>query len=183
MSGTSVNTRVITNLINAGAINLGYNRRTLIENLDNVLNYADIAKDSGMIEVEKPYILEYDEYSKKDIMDNELKTIGFYLTEHPTSKYREESSISSLNINNYFDKNINIIVLIKKIRETTTKNNDVMAFITGEDEFGEIPLTIFPTTYKRFNNIEEGNIIKVFGRVERRFDKYQVIVNNIQIIE
>ena len=58
-----------------------------------------------------------------------------------------------------------------------------MAFITGEDEFGEIPLTIFPTTYKRFNNIEEGNIVKVFGRVERRFDKYQVIVNNIQIIE
>ena len=98
MNGTSVNTRVITNLINAGAINLGYNRRTLIENLDNVLNYADIAKDSGMIEVEKPYVLEYDEYSKKDIMDNELKTIGFYLTEHPTSKYREESSISSLNI-------------------------------------------------------------------------------------
>ena len=183
MNGTSVNTRVITNLINAGAINLGYNRRTLIENLDNVLNYADIAKDSGMIEVEKPYILEYDEYSKKDIMDNELKTIGFYLTEHPTSKYREESSISSLNINNYFDKNINIIILIKRIRETTTKNNDVMAFITGEDEFGEIPLTIFPTTYKRFNNIEEGNIVKVFGRVERRFDKYQVIVNNIQIIE
>ena len=45
------------NLINAGAINFGYNRRTLIENLDNVLNYADIAKDSGMIEVEKPYII------------------------------------------------------------------------------------------------------------------------------
>ena len=39
------------------------------------------------------------------------------------------------------------------------------------------------TVYKRFNNIEEGNIVKVFGRVERRFDKYQVIVNNIQIIE
>ena len=136
-----------------------------------------------MIEVEKPYILEYDEYSKKDIMDNELKTIGFYLTEHPTSKYREESSISSLNINNYFDKNINIIILIKRIRETTTKNNDVMAFITGEDEFGEIPLTIFPTTYKRFNNIEEGNIVKVFGRVERRFDKYQIVVNSIKILE
>ena len=183
MNGTSVNKRVITNLITAGAINLGYNRKTLIENLDNVLNYADIAKDSGMIEIEKPYILEYDEYSKSEIMDYELRTIGFYLTEHPTSRYREDTSINSLNINNYFDRNVNIIVLIKKLKETTTKNNDVMAFITGEDEFGEIPLTIFPTTYKRFNNIEEGNIIKVYGRVERRFDKYQVIVNNIQILE
>ena len=56
MSNTSINKRVITNLINAGAINLGFNRRTLLENLDSVLNYAEIAKDSGMIEVEKPFI-------------------------------------------------------------------------------------------------------------------------------
>lgn len=183
MSNTSINKRVITNLINAGAINLGFNRRTLVENLDSVLNYAEIAKDSGMIEVEKPFIEEYEEYSKKEIMENELKTIGFYLTEHPTAKYRENNSISSLNINNYFDKNINIVILIKKLKETTTKNNDVMAFITGEDEYGEIALTIFPTIYKKFNSISEGNIIKVFGRVERRFDKYQVIVNDIKILE
>ena len=58
-----------------------------------------------------------------------------------------------------------------------------MAFITGEDEYGEIALTIFPTIYKKFNSISESNIIKVFGRVERRFDKYQVIVNDIKVLE
>ena len=136
-----------------------------------------------MIEIEKPEMEIYDEYSKEDVIKMELKTLGFYLSLHPASKYRKDYIVTSMNIRDYFDKNINIIILIKRIRETTTKNNDVMAFITGEDEFGEIPLTIFPTTYKRFNNIEEGNIVKVFGRVERRFDKYQVIVNNIQIIE
>lgn len=183
VSGTSVNTRVITNLINAGAINLGYNRRTLIENLDSVLNYADIAKDAGMIEVEKPYIMEYDEFSKKEIMENEVKSIGFYLTEHPVSKYRENNRVSSLNINEFFDKRVSFVVLIKRLKETMTKNNDVMAFVTGEDEYGEISLTIFPTVYKRFNNIEEGNIAEIVGRVERRFDKYQVIVDKINILE
>lgn len=183
VSGTSVNTRVITNLINAGAINLGYNRRTLIENLDSVLNYADIAKDVGMIEVEKPFILEYDDFSKKEIMENEVKTIGFYLTEHPISKYREDYKVSSLNISDYFDKRINLVVLIKRLKETTTKNNDVMAFITGEDEFGEISLTVFPTVYRKFNNIEEGNVIQIVGKVERRFDKYQVIVDKINVLE
>lgn len=183
VSGTSVNTRVITNLINAGAINLGYNRRTLIENLDSVLNYADIAKDAGMIEVEKPFILEYDDFSKKEIMENEVKTIGFYLTEHPISKYREDYKVSSLNISDYFDKRINLVVLIKRLKETMTKNNDVMAFITGEDEFGEISLTVFPTVYRKFNNIEEGNVIQIAGKVERRFDKYQVIVDKINVLE
>ncbi len=183
ISGTSVNTRVITNLINAGAINLGYNRRTLIENLDSVLNYADIAKDAGIIEVEKPFILEYDDFSKKEIMENEVKTIGFYLTEHPISKYREDYKVSSLNISDYFDKRINLVVLIKRLKETMTKNNDVMTFITGEDEFGEVALTVFPTVYRRFNNIEEGNVIQIVGKVERRFDKYQVIVDKINVLE
>lgn len=183
MQGSSVNKRVITNLIYAGAINFGYNRKTLIENLDSILNYADVAKDCGMIKIEEPFIQEYPEYSKNDITLYELKTIGFYLTDHPTSKYRNQSSITSLNIYKYFDRNISIIVLVKKIRETTTKNNDVMAFITGEDEYGEIPLTVFPIVYKKFNNINERDIIKVMGRVEKRYDKYQVIVNNIEVLE
>ena len=182
--GTGINRKVISNMIYAGAFEcFGFNRRTLIENLDNVINYAEIAKDAGMIEIEKPYIEIYDEYSKEDIINYELTNTGFYLTEHPISKYRENNSINSINISNYFDRNINIIVMISNIRETMTKNNDVMAFIKGSDEYGDIDLIIFPSTYKRFNNITLGNVIEVIGKVEKRFDKYQVIVNNIKILE
>ena len=183
MSGTGVNKKVITNLIYAGAISFGYNKRTLIENLDNVLNYADIAKDAGLIEIEKPEIEVYDEYDSKDIIDLELKTVGFYLTEHPVSKYRQDYVVNSMNIKDYFDKRIKLVVMIQYLRETTTKNNDVMAFITGVDEYGEISLTVFPDTYKRFNDIKNGDIIEVVGKVERRFDKYQVIVNTINKME
>ena len=76
-----------------------------------------------------------------------------------------------------------MIVMISRLKETTTKNNDVMAFIVGSDEFGEVDLTCFPDVYKKFNNIKVGNIIKIFGRVEKRYDKYQVIINNINILE
>ena len=58
-----------------------------------------------------------------------------------------------------------------------------MAFLVGNDEFGDIDFTIFPNTYKRFNNIKQGNIVEITGKVERRFDKYQVIVNFINILE
>ncbi len=183
MNKSGVNKRVLTNLINAGAFPFGYNKRSLNEILDSVLNYAEIASDMSLIEIEKPVIEEYPEYDKSELINLELKTMGFYLTDHPISKYREGYNITSMNINNYFDKNIKLVVMIGKIKETTTKNNDVMAFIKGNDEYGDIDLTIFPSTYKKFNNIKEGNIIEVVGRVEKRYDKYQVIVNNIKVLE
>jgi len=183
MNKSGVNKRVLTNLINAGAFSFGYNKRSLNESLDNVLNYAEIASDMSLIEIEKPVIEEYPEYDKNELINLELKTMGFYLTEHPISKYRDSYIVTSMNINNYFDKNVKLVVMIGKIRETTTKNNDVMAFIKGNDEYGDIDLTVFPSTYKRFNNIKEGNIIEIIGRVEKRYDKYQVIVNNIKVLE
>ena len=183
MEGTSVNQRVITNLISAGAISFGYNRKTLIKNIDNVINYADIARDAGIIEIEKPEMEIYDEYSKEDVIKMELKTLGFYLSLHPVSKYREIYNVTSMNIKDYFDKNIKMILLISNIREVTTKNNDVMAFVVGSDEYGDVSLTIFPNVYSRFNNIKINDIIEISGRVERRFDKYQIVVNSIKILE
>ena len=150
---------------------------------DNVINYADIAKDAGMIEIEKPEMEIYDEYSKEDVIKMELKTLGFYLSLHPASKYRKDYIVTSMNIKDYFDKNIKMALLISNIRETTTKNNDVMAFVVGSDEYGDVSLTIFPNVYSRFNNIKINDIIEISGRVERRFDKYQIVVNSIKILE
>ena len=64
-----------------------------------------------------------------------------------------------------------------------TKNNDVIAFVVGSDEYGDVSLTIFPNVYSRFNNIKINDIIEISGRVERRFDKYQIVVNSIKILE
>ena len=33
------------------------------------------------------------------------------------------------------------------------------------------------------NDINRKDIIRVFGKVERRYDKYQVIVNSLKILE
>lgn len=183
MQGTGVNRKVMVSLINAGSLSFGYNKRTLIMNLDNVINYAEIAKDAGMIKIEKPEIEIYEEYDKKEFISLELKTIGFYLTEHPVSKYRLESPVNTSNIPLYFGKNVKMIIMIGSIRETMTKNNDVMAFVSGNDEYGEASFTFFPKTYMKFNNIKVGNIIEVGGTVERRFDKYQIVVNNVKILE
>ena len=181
---TTINKKILLSLIKSGAFtSSGYNEKTLINNLDNIINYAEILKDAGMLEINPPELISYEDYDKEEIISNQLETFGFYLSNHPTNIYREKNDIETRNIHDYFDKNINLILLIDNIKEITTKNNDIMAFITASDEFGIVSLTMFPKIYKQFNNISKKDIIRVFGRVEKRYDKYQIIVNNLKILE
>jgi len=181
--GAGISNKTITSLILAGCFDeFGYTKKTLVNNLDEVMNYADLSTDVGLIEIEKPELVIYDEYSKDELTNQEEFSFGFYLKEHPISKYKKIDDISSLQISNLFDKRISIILKINRIKEIVTKNNDVMCFITGSDEYGIVDLTMFPKTYKTFNNISENDIIRFNGIVERRYDKYQIVVNNIDIL-
>lgn len=178
---SSINKKVLTSLILAGCFDsFGYNKRTLIENLDNVINYAELSKNVGLIDVEKPLIDVYEEYSSDELVKIELDVFGFYLSYHPVSKYNNKNN--SLSIPKLFDHNINIVLLIEYIKEITTKKNDVMAFVRANDEYGTVDLILFPTVYKKYNNINVGDIIDVYGKVERRNDKYQIVVSSINVL-
>ena len=58
-----------------------------------------------------------------------------------------------------------------------------MLFITGSDELSNIDIVLFPKTYSKFDAFKIGNIIKIFGKVEKRFDKYQIVANTIEILQ
>ena len=58
-----------------------------------------------------------------------------------------------------------------------------MAFIYASDEYGMVDLTIFPKVYEKYNDIKVNDIIKFNGVVERRYDKYQVIVSSLEVLE
>lgn len=178
---SSINKKVLTSLILAGCFDsFNYNKKTLIENLDNVINYAELSKNVGLIDIEKPLIDYYEEYSSDELVNIELDIFGFYLSYHPISKYNNK--YNSLSIPKLFNHNINIVLLVEYIKEITTKKNDVMAFIRANDEYGTVDLTFFPIVYKKYNDINVGDIINVYGRVERRNDKYQIIVSTINIL-
>jgi DNA polymerase-3 subunit alpha len=50
-----------------------------------------------------------------------------------------------------------------------------MCFLTGSDNTGSISLVVFPDLYKTNNNFQKNEIIKIKGKVERRYDEYQVV--------
>ena len=57
-----------------------------------------------------------------------------------------------------------------------------MAFINGIDEYGSVDLVLFPLIYKENREIEEHDIVRVSGRVEKRLDKYQLVVSKMMIL-
>ena len=86
-------------------------------------------------------------------------------------------------LNKYFDKTIEVIVYIDKIKEINTKKNDKMVFVTGSDELNTVDIVLFPNIYERYNDIEKGDIIKIKGRVEKRFDKLQIVVIDLEKLD
>jgi DNA polymerase-3 subunit alpha len=180
--GKSVTSKTIESLIYAGVFeSFGYNKKTLIENLDLIINYGELIKDLDRSFALEPEIIEYEEYTKKELMEQELSIFGFYLTDNPVTEFKQKyNNIININeIEAYFDKNINIIVYVDKVKEVNTSKGDKMCFINGSDELSEIDVVLFPKTYEKYKNINRGDIIKVYGRVEKRFDKYQVVVTSL----
>ena len=176
----AVNRKVIESLILAGVFNnLGYNKKTLMLNLDNILNYAELSQDNTLIEIEEPLIDTVKEYDHDELIKHEFDLFGFYLQEHPISRYKKYNSISTLNLNEYIGKYTNIILEVIKIKEVITKKNDVMAFIKCSDEYKEIDLTLFPKEYKLYNNLKAHDIIDVYGKIEKRLDNIEIIVSRI----
>lgn len=179
-----VNKKVIENLIYAGALEeFGFNRKTLIMNLDELINYSDI---SGGFDDEfnlKPEIKIYEEFSKRDILMEELNTFGFYLTNHPVTEYKNKAGLVQINeLDKYFDKVINIVLLVDRKNEVTTKKNDKMLFVTGSDEISNVDVVLFPSVYEKYPNINVGDVLGINAKVEKRFDKYQLVVNTIKYL-
>ena len=180
MYSQTVNRKVLESLIMASAFDsFDDNKKTLMNNLDEVLNYVELAQDAGLIEIPEPMIDKFQEYSKDELIRQEFLLFGFYLSEHPVSNYKDEHSLSTLDMNRYVDKYMELILEVNNIREVVTKKNDVMAFVRASDEYKQIDLTLFPKIYKENRNIQVHDIVKVSGSVEKRLDNYQLIVTKI----
>lgn len=160
------------------------NRKTLITNLDSLYNYAELTKDIDPSLVMKPEIEIVNDYDSVFLLEKEKEVFGFYLSSHPTSLYRtdEKYCIHVNEIENYYDKTIDALILIEKIKEIVTKKGEKMAFITGSDETGSMEFIVFPKTYFGNENLSRGNVIKIRGKVEKRLNEIQVIVDKIKII-
>jgi len=152
-------------------------KKTMIENLDIAINYAELVKDLDASLIMAPNITEIPEYEEDILRDKELESYGFYITNHPVSKYTDKSIVKIIDVASFFDKHIKSVVLIERIKTVKTKKGDNMAFVTASDETGSIDFVAFPSAYYMLANLKKGDIINVQGKVTKRFDTYQINID------
>ena len=178
----SIGKKTIELLILAGCCDgFNLNRKTMIKNLDDAITYSELSVGISESLISTPNIKEYEEYNENDLILKEKELYGFYLRDHPIIKYNND--IKLIDIANYFDKNIKIILYIDELKKIKTKNDKEMAFIVCSDETDNLDFIVFNNKIDLIKDIKIGDIVKIFGKVEKRFDKYQVIVNDIKKIE
>ena len=178
--GKAINKKTIEYLIYASVFDeFNLNHKTLIDNIDIAINYAELTKDLDETLVTVPEIEKEEEFSKEELINQEYNAFGFYLSYHPVQNYRK-NNITTNNIKDNFNKIIDIYLLIDNIRVIKTKKGEKMAFISTSDEYGEVECIMFPKVYERNFDIDRGKVVLISAKVERRINEYQLIVNKIE---
>ena len=133
------------------------------------------------------------ELSKSEILAGEKEMTGLYFSGHPLDGYQDIiRQIGALNQKELYEqlsngtlkKNtlIKYVGLVTKKRSKVTKKNDIMAFVTTADEFGETEILVFPTLYSEVGSIIAENKVFVFSgnaELKESYDdpeKYEITI-------
>ncbi len=184
----NVGSKNLETLILAGTFSsFGYNKKTLINNLSNLINYAELTKDLDPSLVIKPEIEISTEYTKEELLQQEKALFGFYMSAHPITayqyQYQEALSLNEIDNLSNISQKVTVLILVEKIKIITTKNKEEMAFLTGSDDTTSSTFVLFPSVLKQYPDLQTGQLLKIIGVVERRFNSWQIVVQKIEKLE
>lgn len=178
--GKGVNSKAILSLIHGSVFeSFHLNKKTLEKNLDIIMNYASLAADLEEEFLEKPEIVFYEDYTKEEQREIELNSYGFYISNHPASKYTDKSITKIENIGKNYNKMAKCVVLVDQIKIIKTKNNEDMAFVDASDETGTLTFVLFANSMEKIKLLEKNKLVLLEGKIAKRFDKYQINITNV----
>ncbi|WP_432665895.1 DNA polymerase III subunit alpha [Wukongibacter baidiensis] len=135
------------------------------------------------------------EFSDKYLLGFEKEMLGIYLSGHPLSEYEELinkiATVKSNDLKEMQEENstlglrdgskIIITGIVMKKQDKTTRNNNLMAFLTLEDLLGTMEVIVFPGVYDRcVQHLYEDSIVIVVGKINLKEDEEpKIIAENI----
>lgn len=177
----------IESLINAGCFdNFGYNRATLVQNLNSLIQYVEYSGQSmSLFQEMEPKIEWVEDYNIFVRLEKEKEALGFTLSGHPLDAYKSffegNNYIALEDLKKLKDKRtIKTIALVDKLRVITTKNDELMAFVQISSQNTEMTLVVFPQLFLRSRSLlVENNIIALQAKLDFRRNEMQLIANSI----
>ncbi|MDQ2087646.1 DNA polymerase III subunit alpha [Herbivorax sp. ANBcel31] len=175
------------------------------KSIEGQLSIFDVSKENSdksdeiqRISDNKDIYPDIKEYPTKMLLSMEKEMLGLYISGHPLKDFEKEikervtllSSDLSINIEGEDTdiplgdykkisdgQNVYVGGIITSKKTKTTKNGNLMAFVTLEDLFGIMEIIIFPSILERYSNlINEENIVLVKGRISIREEEQPKII-------
>jgi DNA polymerase-3 subunit alpha len=203
---SKVNKRVMESLIKCGAFDsLGYQRCGLMMSYEAIMEgshrrrkeeaslqstlFGDFETDNQKSTVTNgKSINDATEWDIRKLLGYEKETLGFYITGHPLSRFKEILAIhansDSENLLDRKDKdNVSFGGVVSNIREISTKRKDIMAYVTVEDMKGSITVIFFADVYKKFSQMLHGDEpIFIQGVLDVSEDSLKVMAHDVQLL-
>ncbi|MEM1256255.1 MAG: DNA polymerase III subunit alpha [Cyanobacteria bacterium P01_H01_bin.21] len=130
-----------------------------------------------------------EEYDPQERLRLEKELLGFYISDHPLKSVQRPARIlapiSLAELGEQPEKlTLSAIVMISAMKPITTKKGDSMAILQIEDLSGQAEAVVFPRSYARIGmHIKADARLMVWGKVDRRDDQVQFIVDDAEPIE
>lgn len=163
--------------------NLGNTRNSLLISLDSIIQSIQMSHGNmELFDVFSPSIVQQEELSDEEKMNQEYEVTDFYFTAEPGEKYNQLRNDTNIMYINQIDnqKFSKILVVVENIKRIQTKNGEPMSFVDVVDSTGKANLTLFPKVHLRYiQKINEGDTIQVEGRIEPNNYPMKMIVNKI----
>lgn len=201
---SQINKRTVENLIKSGAFDtFGYKRKAMMivhaqliddaqrhskDSISGQMSLFDLGDDLKKdFEIKIPNV---GEYTKEELLEYEKEVLGIYASGHPLDEYAQmwKRHISAMTTDFEIDdetgetkvrdgakETIGGMIMNKTVK--TTKNGQLMAFITIQDLVGTVEVIVFPRDYMANRAIFD-TATKVFitGRVTANVDENAKII-------
>ncbi|RCK73983.1 MAG: DNA polymerase III alpha subunit [Ignavibacteriae bacterium] len=184
----SANKKILESLTMAGAFDsINKNRAQIFASIEKAIQFGQKQKENitrgqsnlfestggSEVSYEYPSMVDAVPWSDTEMLANEKKVLGFYISGHPLRKYEREikatSNVKFSSLENIKDgtivKNSGIVI---EVKEKYDRNNKLMAFITVEDFTGKAEITVFSKIYEKYANLlKEDAMLYIIGRYDR----------------
>lgn len=193
-----LNKKTIEALAFSGAMDAFGERRQIGLSVENIADFAKTADGSTVVgqaglfdsmgdeaPVDHLKLEELEPATDSQKLAWEKEYLGLYVSSHPLvglSQFFQRKVIPFEKIHmKTIGSAIKVGGMITGFKKITTKKGDMMAIIQLEDTTGKGEIVSFPKSYAKLaDQLIEGRILIVHGKLEKRMGDMQVVVDNVE---
>lgn len=200
----SVNKKTLEGLTLAGALDsLGSHRAEIFSSIERAIQFGqkkNVEASLGQANLfggekvkeetsEYPPLVMTEPWSQHDLLANEKKVLGFYISGHPLRKYELDiKAFSTVKFNSQEGiKNgstVRACGIITEIKKKIDRNGKTMAFVAITDFSGKGEVVLFARTYEKYSNILiQDAMLMIIGKSDTAGDKLKIIADELIPIE